>query len=401
MGWLQRIFGLETKSFDEAAWAAIVDIGARTAAGINSTPSTAMRCQAFAAGYRIRTETLGTLSPKLYRRDGDASVEATDHPLFKLIHSRPNPWTSSTALIMALEGDSILYGHGYAYANKVGDKIVELIRLDPQAVTVTFDDITCEPSYTVSLKGGGTRTYHWSEILHVPSPNGFSAVKLAAEAIGLALALERHAGKILGNGARPSGIFKSPKKLSDIAYGRLKKSWAESHTGENAGGTLIAEEGTDFLPLTFTSVDMQFQEQRAFQIVEIGRALGIPPTLLFDYGRATWGNSADMAQAFRTFTMLGRVKVWEGAISRLLSEDEQAIYFPEFNTDSLVRADIAARYEAFAKACGGPWMLPDEIRAIDNLPKIDGGDTLRPPANASGVQADPATPRPKPQQVAA
>lgn len=402
VGWFQRIFQGETKSFDQSAWAALVDIGARTAAGINISPTAALRCQAFAAGHRIRCETLGTLSLKLYRRTGDASIEATDHPLYRLLHDRPNPWTGAVAFIMQMESDTVFHGHAFAFANRVDGRIVELIRLDPSRVTVEYDAVTMEPGYKLSLKDGGQRPYAWQDILHITSPDGQSATKNAAEAIGLAIALERHAAKIMGSGARPSGIFKSKKRFSDIAYARLKRSWASNSSGEQAGGTVILEEDGDFTPLTFNSVDLQFQEMRAFQIIEIGRALGIPPTLLYDFGRATWANAEEMGQTFRTFTMLGRCKVWESAISRLLTEDEQKIYYPEFLTDSLVRADLAARFEAFAKACGGPWMSPDEVRAIDNHGPIEGGDKLRPPANAVGVSATPPAPaRPKPAAVAA
>lgn len=400
MGWFRQILGIETKSIRRGDIEDILEIGARTAAGINVSPSAALRCPAFAAGHRLRCETLGTLSLKLYRREGNASEPATDHPLYRLLHDRPNPWTGAVDFVMQMESDTIFRGDAYALANRVNGKIIELIRLDPFRVSVDYDEVTHEPSYRLSLKNGGQRTYAWQDILHVRSPDGKSAAVNAAEAIGLSIALERHAAKILGSGARPSGIFKSKKKFSDVAYERLKRSWATNSSGENAGGTVILEEDGDFLPLTFNSVDLQFQEMRGFQIVEIGRALGIPPTLLFDFGRATWGNAEEMGRMFRTFTMLGRCKVWESAITRLLTEEEQHDLKPEFLTESLERADIAARYEAFAKACGGPWLVPDEVRAIDNRAPIEGGDKLRPPANASGVSANEPAALPKPKAVA-
>jgi hypothetical protein len=40
------------------------------------------------------------------------------------------------------------------------------------------------------------------------------------------------------------------------------------------------------------------------------------------------------------------------------------------------------------------------VRAIDNRSPIEGGDKLRPPANASGVSAAEPAPRPKPKAVA-
>jgi HK97 family phage portal protein len=403
LGWLQKLFQGETKSFSEANWAALVDYGAQTAAGILVSPLNALRYPAVALGYNIRCETLATLALKVYRREGDTSAEATDHPLFKLLNKRPNAWTSSTHFIAQLEGDAIMHGAGFAFANRVHGAIVELIRLDPLCVTVLYDVVTLEPSYRVTLQDGSTRNYGWQDILHIPAmANGQSPIKLAREAIGLAIALERHAAKILGNGARPSGIFKSKKKLSDIAYGRLQKSWASNHTGDNAGGTVITEEDTEFQPLTFSLVDLGFNEMRNFQILEICRALEIPPTLMFELGRATYNNSETLGQSFLTFTILGRVKTWEGAIGRLLTEEEQVDYFAEFSTDTLVRADLGARYAAFAQAAGGPWLTPNEVRSLDNHAPVADGDALRPPANAVNVQANPDKPaRAKPAMVAA
>lgn len=402
MGWLPNFLRRETKSFSEANWAALIDLGARTAAGILVSPLEALRSPPVALGYRIRTETLATLSLKLYRRVDGASAEAADHPLYRILHDRPNPWTSAVQFIVQLEGDVLQHGAGYAFANRVSGKIVELIRLNPLSVVVLYDVVTLEPSYKVTLQDGTTKNYGWQDILHVPSSDGHSAIKQAREAIGLSIALERHAAKILGSGARPSGLFKSKKKFSDVAYERLKKSWNANHSAENAGGTVILEEDGDFVPLTFSSVDIQFQAMREFQVLEIGRALGIPPTLLFELGRATWANAEEMGQSFLTFTMLGRCKLWEGAISRLLTEDEQKEYFPEFLTDSLVRADLASRFAAYGAACGGPWLSPDEVRGIDNRAPIAGGDTLRPPANAVDVSATPGKqPRSKPAMVAA
>lgn len=396
---LERLFRTETKNYNESAWTALVDFGAQTAAGFLVSPMEALRCPPVAAGHRIRCETIGTLSLKLYKRQGAASVEATDHPLYHLLHDRPNPWTGSVQFIMQLESDVILHGNGYAFANRIDGNVAELIRLDPPSVTVLYDTMTLEPTYRVNLKSGGQQDYSWRDILHVPSSNGLSVVKQAREAIGLAVALERHAAKILGNGARPSGLLKAKNKLNDIAYERVKNSWRNSHSGENAGGTAILEDGIEFEALTFSAVDLQFQEMRNFQILEIGRAMGVPPTLLFELGRATWANAEEMGATFLAFTMLGRVKLWENAISRLLNEEEQKEYFAEFLTDSLVRADLAARFAAFSQACGGPWMTPNEVRAIDNRAPVADGDALRPPANASGVTATSAPARPKPTLV--
>ena len=164
------------------------------------------------------------------------------------------------------------------------------------------------------------------------------------------MAMEEHAANLFSRGGRPSGVLKSAKKLAEETAKRLKASWNGAHGGSNSGGTAILEDGVEFEALTFNSVDLQFQELRAFQVTEIARALRVPPTLLQDFGRATWGNATEMSQNFLTFTVMPWTKLWQGAISRLLSTEEQATYFPEFLVDDLVKADIAARFTAYAQA---------------------------------------------------
>ena len=60
----------------------------------------------------------------------------------------------------------------------------------------------------------------------------------------------------------------------------MRKSWASGHSGENGGKTAVLEDDADFTPLTLNSVDLEFQELCSFQVIEIARALGVPPNLL-------------------------------------------------------------------------------------------------------------------------
>jgi phage portal protein BeeE len=159
---LGRFFKLFERKSD--AYDALLGIGLTTAANIAVTPELALKCVPVYRGVSVRCEVLGSLPFMLYRRRDDGGKDrATDHPLYKLIHDRPNPWTSATEFVMQLEVDCITDGGGYALANRSGDKIVELIRLAPRSVCVDIDDATLEPKYEVTLKNGTKRTNGASE----------------------------------------------------------------------------------------------------------------------------------------------------------------------------------------------------------------------------------------------
>jgi phage portal protein BeeE len=372
---------------------ALLGIGVQTAANIAVSPESALRCIPVYAGVRVRCETLGALPLHLYVRDDAGQKErAVDHPLYKLLRDRPNAWTSAAEFVMQMEQDTITHGGGFALANRSGDKIVELIRLPPNSVAVRIDPATLEPTYDLTVAGGTKINYPWQDILHVPTDlpglNGpplqsrghNSPIRQAREAIGLAMAMERHAGTLFGNGARPAGILKFKRKLTDDVHERLRKSWSSA-------------------PLTFNSVDMQFSELRAFQVVEIARALGVPPTLMQELGRATWSNAEEMSQTFLAFTILPRMKLWQGAVARLLSAEDQAKYYAEFMVDELVKADIAQRFAAYALAIQSRILNPNEVRAKENMAPYPGGDEFANPNITPTVPAVPPV-RSKPRVVA-
>jgi len=388
-GPIRKLF--ERKASSYSNYEALINLGLQTASEISVTPEIALRCTPVFRGVSIRGEVLGSLPFMLYERRADGGKDrATDHPLYKLIHDRPNAWTSAAEFIMQIEVDCMMEGAGYALANRSGDKIVELIRLAPRSVECKIDDANLEPKYDVTLKDGRKRTYRWQDVLHVPTLGNLSAIRQGREAIGVCIALERHAARLFGRGGRPSGVLQMKGKLSPTALDRIRTSWNAGHAGENSGQTAILEEGMEFNPLTFNSVDLQFQELRAFQVIEIARALGVPPNLLMDFGRATWGNAEQMAQGFLTFTLFPRMKLWAGAVSRLLSAEDQQRFVPEFVADALVQAEIAARFEAYAKAIGNGILNPNEVRALENRPPYEGGDEFRVPMNTEDLGAEPA-----------
>lgn len=363
-----------------------------TASKIAVSPTRALECPAVARGIAVRSEVLGMLPLHLFRRlNAGGKERAEGHALEKLLSGRPNGWTSAPSFLMQLERDSLLHDiGGIAIANRIdGSRIAELVRVKPGTVTLE-EDASGEPRYLVSQKGGGQRAYHWRDVLHVENVGGISPIKLARESIGLTIAMNGHAGRLFGNGARPAGVLKSSRKLSPDVIARLKSSWTKAHTGDASGGTAILEDGIDFQALTFNSVDSQFEQMRQFQVVEIARGLGVPPSLLFDFGRATWGNAEQMAQSFMTFTVLPRLRLWAGAVSRLLSAEEQEQFFPEFIVDAVAMAELSARFAAYASAISSRILSPNEVRAMENRPPYEGGDKFENPNTTSGATNVPA-----------
>jgi HK97 family phage portal protein len=289
----------------------------------------------------------------------------------------------------ALTRDAMLYRNGgFAFINRVSGRPVEFLRLDPEAMQVKVDPVTSEPLYFFAERGKQPRQYARENILHIPSPSltGRGLVDDAKEAIGLALALEQHAARLFGRGARPSGILSIKGNTSADALTKMKASWQAAHGSANGGGTAVLPADVVWTALTLNSVDSQFLEMRAFAVAEIARHTRVPPIFLQDFGRATWSNSEQMGQQFLTYCLLPWVKRWEGEIRlKLFSPDERSEFFAEFMTDDLLRADIDSRMDAYSKAITARILNPNEARAAENRPPYAGGDKFENPNTSTGA----------------
>lgn len=362
-----------------------------TIAGPSVTPATAMRVPAVAAAVTLIAVTCATLPAKVFRRQGDGSKspEPTD-PAYVLVHDDANPWTSASKLREQLTIDALLHGNGFAFANRVRGRVVELIRLEPTAVTVECDPITSEPTFKLTQSGGGQRMVELRDMVWLPCIGGTAPIKLAREAIALAAVLEQHASRLFGCGGRPSGLLKFPHRLGAEVAARIRDSWQATHAGENSGKTAVLEEGGDFVPLAFNSVDSQFEQMRKFQIEEIARAFRVPTTFIGDLSRGTWSNVEQLNAQFLQFTMLPWLRQWEAAYRRVfIAPDQRDSTTIEFITDDLLRADTSVRAEAYSKFRSMGVMTANEVRARENLPALPGGDVLQNPFTTSPKPSAP------------
>ncbi|MBR1204485.1 MULTISPECIES: phage portal protein [unclassified Bradyrhizobium] len=387
-----RWFGTKSATYDlsDPLLAAIFGQGVSTLSGVNVGPETALRVPAVNAAVRVIAESVASLPVNILKGNGTAKTVAKDHPLYRLLYFEPNGWTSSYDFRLQMQVDTLLHGNAYAFVNRVGGEVREILRLIPTSVAVTVDINSGEPTYEITNQAGERRKYPYTDIIHIKalSTNGFTGIapiQSAREAIALALALEGHAARLMGNAARPGGILKfKGQKLTKEQLERIKGQWQASHNAGSSGGTAIFDSETDFQPLAFNSVDMQFVELRRFQLDEISRAFRVPPHLLSELGRVTWANAAELGRNFIDFTLGPWLVNWTGALSRsLLTTEERIDTFIAFDTSELTAANLQDRTTAMVKAVGGPYLLANEARALENRAPIAGGETLNEPVGAA------------------
>jgi HK97 family phage portal protein len=356
-----------------------------TSAGVDVSPERALQVTTVFACVRILAETLASLPLHLYKRlSNDAKERAREHPLYSILHDLPNPEMTAFEFRETLMGHVATWGNGYSeiQLNK-GGQVMELWPLRPDKMKIERRD--GELWYTYRLpkpdKFGRTEVILRKEqLLHVhglgfDGIQEYNPIRLARDAVGLAMATEGYGGRFFKNGASPGGVLEHPGTLSPEAHKNLRESWEEQHKGLDRSSRLaILEEGMKYNQIGLPPETAQFLQTRKFQVSEIARFYRVPPHMVADLDRATFSNIEHQGLEFVMYTMMPWMVRWEQAIGRdLLGTAERRQYFAGFLVDALLRGDIKSRYEAYAVARQNGWMNADEIRARENLnPMPDG-----------------------------
>lgn len=372
--------------------------GSQTESGATVTVKSAMKNTTVIRCVSLISFSIGMLPLHLKRKDGKGN--ATDHPLFRLLHRRPNPWQTAFEFRSLMEQRALTHGGSFARKIMSGRKILHLIPMDPAKVTIVQrPDWSLEYRYDRGTKGPlilpQNEVFHLRYGLSDDGIHGLSLVKQAAEAIGLAQQTEKAAARLFTNGMIVGGALKHPGKLSTEAYERLKASMNEDAGAENAHRWKVLEEGMELQPSSQTSKDSQAIENRKHQIEEVARPFGVPrPLLAVD--DTSWGSGIDvLGQLFVRYGLNPWFEAWQQAIERdLLTEAETEIYEAKFNPGGLLRGSMKDQAEFFAKALGAgghqPWMLWSEVRDSFDLETLQEAPPPPPGLLGKGAQNEPS-----------
>jgi HK97 family phage portal protein len=285
-------------------------------------------------------------------------------------------------------GHVLTYGNGYAEIVRDGaGNPVQLLPITPDRVRVEQDS-----DGTIRYYVDEQITLSQDDMFHIAGLGfdglvGYSPVTLAKQSVGLGLGAERFGGSFFGNSARPAGVLTHPNRLSKEAKENLRDSWQSTYAGvDNSGRTAILEEGVQFSSIGLSNEDAQYLQTRQFQVVEIARWYGVPCHMIQSLDAATFSNIEHQGIEFVTYSLRPWLVRWEQEIKRKLFTD--GAFFSEFLVDGLLRGDTKTRYDGYKVARETGWLSVNEIRSLENLNPVDGGDQYIQPLNMATVGED-------------
>ena len=385
---IPEIKWLETRL---SRWDDLVEFA--SANGERVTPELAMRTSVYMACARVVAETVASLPLHLYKRvSDDANERATEHPLYRVLAKRPNPWQTRYEWVEQMCLHLGFYGSSYQLKVR-GPRgfITELHPLMPDGMRVEQEDDR-RLTYIYRQPGTGRQViYRDDQIMHVrwlsfDGVNGAVPVEIGKDAVSLARSLEQYASTFYRNQAQPGVILHTDQALPREVREQLREQWESAHRGPaKAGRTAILSNGLKADTVAATNQESQLAELWLQALLAVCRVWRMPPHMVQELGRATWGNLASEMVSFEKFTIQPWLRRIEGAIERDLLGDEDDLY-AEFLVEGLLRSDITTRYQAYEIALRNQWMTVPEVRRRENLGPMPEEEKPQPP---------PATPAPQ------
>lgn len=387
---------------DDNFWYGPVGLG--TASGMRVTPETALASAPVFACVKVLAESVAVLPLLLYQRLVDGSkTRAPEHPLFDVLHRRPNQWQT------AFEFWSMSVSHvalrGNAYSQIVPGRrgpVDQLIPLHPDRVRVVREE-SGRLTYEVRPRAtGNDRTtaaapfvLTQDQMFHLRGPfsNGVvgqNPIEIAREPIGLSLAAQEYAARFFQNDATPGGVLEHPGvgkgAISAEAEKTVRDSFVTAQTGVHRHKPAVLAEGMTYHQIGMTNKDAQFIEARKFSAVDIARIFRVPPHLIGILDRATFSNIEQQAIDFVIYTLSAWLVSIEQAISRDLIVRPD-VFFAEFLVEGLLRGDAKTRSEFYASGIQNGWMTRNEVRMRENLNPLPGLDEPLQPLNMTSPGA--------------
>jgi len=302
--------------------------------------------------------------------------------LANLLNFRPNPYQTAQDFRRELFKDLLLDGNAFIHFDGVF-----MYHLPAENVEILSDAKTFIRGYRYN----GNVLFEEREVFYFKDVNsasiyrGASRLEGCIENIGILYSMQEFQQKFFDNGTIFGLVLTSDNTLSQAAKEKTLQYWQQRYNTKSGGKRpIILDSGLKPMRLSEQSFsDLDFDRAIKTHGERIMTTVGVPPILL------QGGNNANIAPNLRLFyleTVLPIVRLYISAVERYFGYDVEAVT----SNVSALQPDIGELAKYHSTLVNGGIITPNEARIELRYPKLDGGDTIRIPANIAGSAANPS-----------
>lgn len=343
-----------------------------------------------------RAEKVGEIDFVL--KKGDKVIER--HELLNLLY-KPNKIYTKEMFWSLYQKYLDLTGDVYIWmesSREIFDKkkISALHLLRPDLVTMVVDNDTGELQKYVLRKPGGTEIpYKPEEIIHIFEPNpispfsGMSLLAAGTKAIDTENQISEYHSKILRNGGKVEGVFKfKTDKLSPTQLKELKDDYKRKYSeAKRSGQPLFLGGDWDYVNIGLNPQELSFLEAKNITLNDILIMCGTPKSVLGSFDDIKFDNADASIKIFLRETIKPLLKKLTTNLDEVLFPDDLTLEFVDPTPE-----DVDRQLKVIDSGIKNYYMTPNEVRKMQGMDPIDGGDDLLVPFSVTPLGQEKQAP---------
>ncbi len=333
----------------------------------NITREQALEIPSISGAISLITGVVSCLPVKLYIQKNDKVSEIrSDDRLAVLNHDTQDTLTAVQFWRAMLEDYYVGKG-AYAYINRSYTNIKSLHYVENSYIGFLKGSDPIFKDYQITVNGDAMEPFEFFKLLR-NTKDGMTGTPIQEEKktlFSVAYHTMIYENTLVRKGGNKKGFLTSEGMLSDDAVTRLKMAFKGLYSN-NTENVVVLNKGMDFKESSNSCVEMQLNENKETNSVELSMLLNVPNSML--RGNATQQDKDN----FLNFCIVPLLNDIEVSLDRdLLTENEKSMgmYFA-FDTKELTRGNILDRYKAYELAYKNNFMQVDEIREKEDLPAL-------------------------------
>lgn len=354
-----------------------------TSAGVAVNERTAMQIIDVYACVSHRADAISMLPAKAHREAGEVREKLPRQPS---LVAQPDPEMEQGEYWSSMEISLLLRGN--AYSAVTGRDAMGY----PTSVKILHPD-DVKPRRNSQTK---VVEYHLAngdilsrfDMIHVRGTTlpgqlaGMGPIECARRGLGATIAAEDFGAKWFRDGAAPSSVLETDEDLSTAQAKEAVARWVATHGGRRRPAVLSG--GLKWRPVTITPNDSQFLETKKYNSYQINKLFRMPNHMVGDTEKSSsFGKGLEeMGIGYVVYTLGPDLTRFEAAFTRQLPRPQ----YMKFNVSALLRGNTRDRFTSYAIGRQWGWLSVNDIRELEDLPPVEGGETYLQPLNMIDAQ---------------
>ncbi|MBF1209930.1 MAG: phage portal protein [Gemella morbillorum] len=312
------------------------------------------------------SDVIASTDLRLYKKTDKGREEVENDNRVKILNTKvDNGLINSFELKKLIVRDYFLKGHCYFYIKRSGNKVEDIAYLDNVSISSNsdpFNKLFTIHSYDKTLRPHDTLRVTRN------SKDGMRGKSIIDETGLHFLLIIKTMERLLTDAKRgflPKGMFKMEKNIRDLDAVRedVRKMLSDKNSGY-----IFLNSAISYEPLEKKKDVENEAKANVSELNKIAAMFGVPVTII------NGGANEEDKFNFINFTILPLLATIEASLNRdLLLEREQGKYYFAFDTKELLKGNLKERFEAYQIAIKNNIMSMDEVRDIENMPRLNLG----------------------------